>query len=174
MPTIQKADSRQQVLLGLGANVGDRWANLRRAIQDLDARREITVLTRSSVYESEPAGYADQPRFLNLVVGVETVLAPEELLAATLEIERGLGRVRSFANAPRTLDIDILFFGNRSVNTERLQVPHPHFAERPFVVVPMDEVLRHPAFQGPLWDPLRATLKTDLPRSGVWLWEEQE
>ena len=156
-----------QALIGMGANLGDREHNLDTALRLLDANSEIRLLAVSSLYESDPVGYLEQPPFLNLVAGIETTLRPEPLLDAALDIERRLGRVRTFPNAPRTLAIDLLFHSAEPLKTERLTLPHPRYTERSFVVVPLEEVLALPRFQHPQWNPLRAELKTNPNRQGL-------
>ena len=131
--------------LALGANLGDRAETLRRALVDLGDSG--TVVRVSSLYETEPVGYADQPRFLNVVALLETELDPDELLSRTAATEQAHGRQRSFANAPRTLDIDILFYDDLIVLNSNLTIPHPRLHERAFVLVPLAEIapdLRHP------------------------------
>lgn len=124
--------------LGLGANLGDRAATLRSAIGSL---AELgTIVAVSPAYETAPVGYADQPDFLNAVVIVETKLGPLDLLDATQAIENVHGRTRSFPNAPRTLDIDILFLDEKVMSTPRLTVPHPRVTERAFALVPLADV----------------------------------
>jgi 2-amino-4-hydroxy-6-hydroxymethyldihydropteridine diphosphokinase len=133
------------VYLGLGANLGDRAETLRRALGDLSKTGQVVRV--SSLYETEPVGYADQPRFLNAVALLETDLGPDELLARTSTIEQAHGRQRSFANAPRTLDIDILFYNELIIRSATLTIPHPRLPERAFVLVPLAEIapdLRHP------------------------------
>ncbi|HVB64075.1 MAG TPA: 2-amino-4-hydroxy-6-hydroxymethyldihydropteridine diphosphokinase [Nitrolancea sp.] len=131
--------------LGLGANLGDRAETLRQALGDL---RTIGQVVRvSSLYETEPVGYTDQPRFLNAVALLETTLGPHELLAQTSAIEQAHGRQRSFANAPRTLDIDILCYDDLVLDCPKLTIPHPRLQERAFMLVPLTEIapdLRHP------------------------------
>ncbi|HEX8430623.1 MAG TPA: 2-amino-4-hydroxy-6-hydroxymethyldihydropteridine diphosphokinase [Longimicrobium sp.] len=134
-----------EVLLGLGSNVGDPGRQLVAAVDALGA--VLTVTATSSVYRTEPVGFAGQPDFLNLVVVGRTALEPEALLDATQEVERVMGRVRTFRNAPRPIDIDVLAYGARIIRSERLTVPHPALAERAFVLVPLAEVApgwRHP------------------------------
>lgn len=136
---------KETLFLGLGSNVGDRARHLAAALRTLDAwgdRRRV-----SSVYETEPVGYTEQRRFLNLVASVEVALKPHEVLAWTREIEEAAGRVRSFRGAPRTLDVDILLLGERVMKTPELEVPHPRMADRAFVLVPLLELapgLREP------------------------------
>ncbi|MEJ2217499.1 MAG: 2-amino-4-hydroxy-6-hydroxymethyldihydropteridine diphosphokinase [Gemmatimonadota bacterium] len=141
--------------LGLGSNLGDRDANLARALELLDERVGIDAV--SSVYESEPVGYTAQPEFLNLVVRVRTAVAPRELLRTLQEVEHALGRERHFRNAPRVIDIDLLLYDQQILNEPGLTVPHPRMLERDFVVRPLVELepeLRHPA-EGSLAERLR-------------------
>jgi 2-amino-4-hydroxy-6-hydroxymethyldihydropteridine diphosphokinase len=134
------------VFLGLGSNLGDRAANLRAALRALRDVVELRAVSR--VYETEPVGNPDQPDFWNLVVEVDTKLDAVSLLAALKGIERALGRVPAFRNAPRTIDIDILAYGPLVVKTRELEIPHPRLHERTFVLYPLAEVapdFRHPA-----------------------------
>ena len=136
------------VFLGLGSNVGDRDTLLDRAMARL-AARGFRLTGASSRYETEPVGGPPQDWYLNMVVRGETALSPEELLAACLETERELGRVRSVANGPRTLDADILLYGDVVRSTPALTLPHPRLHERLFVLVPLCELdpeARHPLF----------------------------
>ena len=132
--------------LSLGSNLGDREANLREAIERLEAP-DVHVVRTSPVYETEPVDYTDQPWFLNLVVEAETGLLPRRLLSRINKIERTLGRVRTMAKGPRTIDIDILLYGQAVVRTAALEIPHPRMAERRFVLAPLADLapgLRHP------------------------------
>jgi 2-amino-4-hydroxy-6-hydroxymethyldihydropteridine diphosphokinase len=128
--------------LGLGANVGDRLANLEWALELLNATGGITVVKCSSIYETEPWGVKEQPRFLNAVVEVQTTLEPGALLSAGKEIEGRVGRVATVRYGPRTIDVDILLYGCLVVDwqTPDLQIPHPRMAERAFVLVPLAEI----------------------------------
>jgi len=137
---------RKLVYLGLGSNLGDRLENLRRAIEELRAAG-VAVCRGSSVYESEPVDYTAQPRFLNAVVEAETELMPRQLLHRLQRIESRLGRRRGRRRGPRTIDIDILLFGDHVMHTAALTIPHPRLAERRFVLQPLCELaggLRHP------------------------------
>jgi 2-amino-4-hydroxy-6-hydroxymethyldihydropteridine diphosphokinase len=132
--------------LSLGSNLGDREANLRAAIDRL-AAPDLRVLRTSPVYETEPLDYIAQRWFLNLVVEAETGLFPIELLSRIDKIERALGRVRTVVKGPRTIDIDILLYGQAVVRSAALEIPHPRMAERRFVLAPLADLapgLRHP------------------------------
>ena len=134
------------VYLALGSNIGDRESNLRAAIESMTSAG-ISVLRESPVYETEPVGYAAQRWFLNMVVEAETVLFPVQLLTRINKVERALGRVRTIPNGPRTIDIDILLYGNSVIRTPRLEIPHPRMHERRFVLAPLAQLapdLRHP------------------------------
>lgn len=131
--------------IGLGANLGDREATLRDAVRLL--RRLGRVSAVSSLYETAPVGYLDQPSFLNAVVGLETHASAETVLLVLQGIERAHGRRRTFPNAPRTLDLDLLLFDGRVLDEPNLTLPHPRLHERAFVMAPLAEVasrLRHP------------------------------
>ncbi len=133
------------VYLGLGSNMGNRQDNLDKALGFLSQRLRVEKV--SSVYDTEPVGNTNQPRFLNLVCQVYTRLAPKELLILAKGIESKLGRVLSQSNAPRPIDIDILFYGDQVIETPELVIPHPRLAERAFVLVPLAEIapdFRHP------------------------------
>ena len=137
------------VYLSLGSNIGDREAHLRAAIEALPACG-VNVRRVSPIYETEPVEFTAQSWFLNLVVEAETELFPLQLLACTARIERKLGRVRTVPKGPRTLDIDILFYGSAVVRSAKLEIPHPRMAERRFVLAPLADLapeLRHPVLQ---------------------------
>jgi 2-amino-4-hydroxy-6-hydroxymethyldihydropteridine diphosphokinase len=134
------------VYLGLGSNVGDREANLREALERLQAVG-VRVVRQSSLYETAPLDFRDQPWFLNAVVEVETDLFPLQLLACTQKIEHEMGRRRLTPKGPRNIDIDVLFYGRSLIETADLEVPHPRIAQRRFVLEPLAEIapeLRHP------------------------------
>ncbi len=126
--------------------MGEREEHLREALRRLETI-EVRVLRKSSVYETEPQDMHDQPWFLNLVVEIETEFFPMQLLAWTQKIERDMGRERLTPKGPRTIDIDILFYGRAVVDTPKLAIPHPRLAQRRFVLEPLGELapdLRHP------------------------------
>jgi 2-amino-4-hydroxy-6-hydroxymethyldihydropteridine diphosphokinase len=135
----------ETVYLSLGSNVGDRVQNLREAVAKI---REIgDVVAVSSLHETEPVEFTEQSWFLNCAVALTTGLAPEELMAGLLEIEREMGRERTVKKGPRTIDIDIVLFGDRIIETSELTVPHPAMHHRRFVLEPLVEIAaeaRHP------------------------------
>ena len=153
--------------IGLGANLGDRAETLRGAVRRLGALGRIVAV--SSLYETEPVGFREQPSFLNAVLALESDLAPSELLDALLAIERELGRIRTFRNAPRTLDLDILLYDGLVLDAPGLTVPHPRLHERGFVLAPLAEIapgLVHPVLRISI-----AQLLASLPdRSGIAPW----
>lgn len=126
--------------LGLGGNIGDPQAAMAEALQGLDSRDDCTVSAVSRLYKTPPWGKTDQPDFLNCCALVETSLGPEALLDVCLSVERSMKRERVERWGPRTIDIDILTFGNREMETERLALPHPRMVERAFVLVPLAEI----------------------------------
>jgi 2-amino-4-hydroxy-6-hydroxymethyldihydropteridine diphosphokinase len=126
------------IYLGLGSNVGDRESHLAHALARL--REEASLTGISSVYETDPVGVTDQPRFLNLVVRIASEREPEDLLRLVRAMEAERDRVRTFRNAPRTLDIDVLLFGDRQIRQDGLIVPHPRMNDRGFVLVPLLEL----------------------------------
>ena len=133
------------VYLGLGSNMGNRQDNLERALDLLSQRLRIGKV--SSIYDTEPIGNVNQPRFLNLVCQAYTRLTPSGLLALAKGIELKLGRALGKSNAPRPIDIDILFYSDMVIETPELVIPHPRLTERAFVLVPLDEIapdLVHP------------------------------
>ncbi len=129
-----------RVHLSLGSNLGDRELNLHRALEALEADAGVVIISVSHYYETEPVGMAEQPDFLNLAVEIETELAPLELLNAVKEIEARLGRTPSEPWGPRVMDIDIILWGQQTVMTEPLTVPHKEFRKRAFVLAPLAEI----------------------------------
>jgi 2-amino-4-hydroxy-6-hydroxymethyldihydropteridine diphosphokinase len=128
--------------VGLGANLGDREATIRRAVERLAEEPGIEVLAVSSLRETDPVGYLDQPRFLNGAVALETELAPRDLLERLLAIELELGRKRGEGPrfGPRSIDLDLLLYGGEVVDEPGLNVPHPRLAERRFALEPLHEL----------------------------------
>ena len=130
-----------RALIGLGSNVGDRLQFLQRAVKHLDETIGVQVRDVSSVYESEPVGPAAQAWFLNAVVVVDTSLSPVTLLQQTQAIERALGRETTYHWGPRTIDLDILLYGDTQVNTATLTIPHAELCQRAFVMIPLLELV---------------------------------
>ena len=126
--------------IGLGSNLADPQAQIRTALAALNAIPHTRVVRASSLYRTAPVGHADQPDFINAVARVRTELAARALLEELLAVERSRGRVRSFRNAPRTLDMDLLLFDLECIVDQDLVVPHPRMHERAFVLVPLWEV----------------------------------
>ncbi|ROQ92255.1 2-amino-4-hydroxy-6-hydroxymethyldihydropteridine diphosphokinase [Desulfosoma caldarium] len=135
------------VLIGFGANVSTRADGVegtcRDAVKALSHMKGFRTLAVSSLYQTEPIGFKDQPWFINGVVLGETILSPQELLRALLDLETMFGRVRSMRWGPRPLDLDIIFYGDRIIRTDGLVVPHPRAHERRFVLEPTAEVCPH-------------------------------
>ena len=134
--------------LGLGSNIGDRQANLVKAVELLGEVIELTQT--SSIYETDPWGYEDQRQFLNCACVGKTPLTPQALMTALKETEQVMGRQPTFSNGPRLIDIDLLFYGNAVIREPGLEIPHPRMAGRAFVLVPLAEIddkFVHPALK---------------------------
>ncbi len=135
------------IYLALGTNLGDCLVNLRMAIDSFEPK--IRVIRESSIYETPPWGYENQANFLNMVVEAETSLNPRALLAYLKKREKTLGRIQSFQNGPRLIDLDILFYDYLILEEDDLIIPHPRLHERAFVLVPLAEIageFEHPVF----------------------------
>jgi 2-amino-4-hydroxy-6-hydroxymethyldihydropteridine diphosphokinase len=126
--------------IGLGANLDDPCAQVQRAFGELARLPQSTLVAKSSLWRSAPVGYASQPEFINAVAELETGLSAEALLGELQNVESAHGRERSFPNAPRTLDLDLLLFGDEVRDSPRLTLPHPHMHERAFVLGPLVEI----------------------------------
>jgi len=128
----------EQVFLALGTNIGDREANLCNARKALAPK--VTIIRESPIYITPPWGYEDQPEFLNQVIEVRTKMGPACLLRYLKRIEKKMGRLKTFRNGPRLIDLDILFYGQRVVKRSKLNIPHPRLQERAFVLVPLSDI----------------------------------
>lgn len=134
--------------VGMGSNLNDPPRQVQRAMRELGALPHTRLVARSALYRSAPLGYFDQPDFINAVAKLETGLAPRALLDALLELERRQGRTRDFANAPRTLDLDVLLYDGLNHHEHGLTVPHPQMHLRAFVLVPLLEIAPDCAIPG--------------------------
>jgi 2-amino-4-hydroxy-6-hydroxymethyldihydropteridine diphosphokinase len=159
-----------QLYLSLGSNLGDRLANLHKAVTLLPPK--VIPLVHSSVYESEPWGYSDQPAFLNQVIKAATDLEPLVLLTFLKDTEVSIGRQVTFRFGPRIIDLDILFYDDLVLDTPTLKIPHPRIAERAFVLVPLAEIapdLPHPILRKTIHQ-----LNTDVDSSSVEMYRSVE
>jgi len=126
--------------IAMGSNQGNRARYLEQAVQQIREHDKITVEKESSIYETDPVGYTEQDKFLNMVIKVKTILDPVDLLKVLQEFERFFGRKREVRWGPRTLDLDILLYNQENIETEELIIPHPRMWERAFVFVPLMEI----------------------------------
>jgi len=129
-----------RAFVGIGANLGDPVAQVEWATAELAKLVDTRVVRTSSLYRTAPIGHTDQPDFVNAVVLVDTTLSPRALLDALLDIEQTAGRERTFQNAPRLLDLDVLLYGDQVIDSPGLAVPHPRMHERAFVLAPLVEI----------------------------------
>lgn len=155
--------------VGLGSNLGDRDANLNDALHRLSQSADVQVTARSRIYESDPMGPQDQPRFLNMACLLETCLEAHQLLQLCKSIEQQMGRKQGVRWGPRLIDLDILLFGDIQLNDNRLQLPHPGLSERAFVLLPLQELLgNHPV---PGLNTSVAELAKAVSRQGIAVWQ---
>jgi 2-amino-4-hydroxy-6-hydroxymethyldihydropteridine diphosphokinase len=134
--------------IGLGANLDDPCAQVQRAFGELARLPQSTLVAKSSLWRSAPVGYANQPEFINAVAKLETGLSADALLSELQNVESAHGRERSFPNAPRTLDLDLLLYGDEVRDSPRLMLPHPRMHERAFVLEPLVEISPEAAIPG--------------------------
>jgi 2-amino-4-hydroxy-6-hydroxymethyldihydropteridine diphosphokinase len=152
------------VYLALGSNIGEREHNLREAIGRL-GQSEVHITKISSIYETEPLDFLDQPWFLNAVLEARTELSAEQLLLTLRQIESQLGSKKAFAKGPRLIDLDILLYDQATIDTPDLQVPHPRMLQRNFVLVPLAEIA--PGMRHPSWPATAAELLSRSPDSSL-------
>lgn len=164
----RKMDQKQTVYLGLGSNLGERVTNLDSAIKAL--KPEVEVNKVSSIYQTKPWGFLDQPDFLNLVLEGFTILSPFDLLVFLKEIENEIGRKPNFRYGPRLVDIDILLYGDDFIDEKRITIPHKNMKERAFVLVPMAEIA--PGLKYPGTEEIISDLVRKVDSSGVTLYQE--
>lgn len=150
------------VYLALGTNIEPREKHLNQALRYL-GNNHIRILRRSSIYETAPVGFTDQADFLNMVIQMETDLSPLQLLDFCQNVEKELGRKRTFRFGPRTIDLDILLYNNENIDGERLIVPHPRMHERAFVLIPLHEIAPDCLISGTSIE----ELLNKLPRSDI-------
>ena len=162
-----ESNLKEIIYLSLGSNLGDREANLESVFEELPPA--IEVIVRSSIYQTEPWGFKDQPDFLNMVVQGETELSPRELLSYLKKIEKKIGRKPSFNYGPRLVDIDILFYGKKVVDEVHLTIPHKRIPERVFVLVPLMEI--DPDLRFPDSNQTISDLVSSIDTSGVSLYK---
>ncbi|MCZ0755809.1 2-amino-4-hydroxy-6-hydroxymethyldihydropteridine diphosphokinase [Anoxybacillus sp. J5B_2022] len=161
-----------QAYIALGSNIGNRLRYLHEAVKKLAEYEQILVVETSSIYETDPVGYVQQNKFLNMVVHIRTSLSPFALLEVTQKIEQELGRKREIRWGPRTLDLDILLYNHENIETERLTIPHPRMTERAFVLVPLLEIDEH--IHIPTMKRHAALLIDELSdKEGVRLWKQK-
>lgn len=160
-----------EAYLSLGTNIGDRVDYLIQALRLLMKDKKIRVAGISSIYETDPVGYADQPPFLNLVAEIHTSYEPLELLTKTQQIEVELGRIRDIRWGPRTIDLDILLYNQENIQTESLIVPHPRMVERGFVLIPLFELNPHVQIPGST-STIEQLVNQLLDKEGVRLWKQ--
>ncbi|QFK69861.1 2-amino-4-hydroxy-6-hydroxymethyldihydropteridine diphosphokinase [Pradoshia sp. D12] len=161
-----------KVYIGLGTNVGDRESNLKDAISELAAVPEIEIISLSSIYETNPVGYLEQGKFLNMVVCINTTFDAQTLLVTCMKIEQNLGRKREIRWGPRTIDLDILLYNQENIVTKNLIVPHPRMLDRAFVVIPLVEIDKDiilPNMEKPIRE-----IMDDIPeKEGVRIWKRK-
>ncbi|WP_179223930.1 2-amino-4-hydroxy-6-hydroxymethyldihydropteridine diphosphokinase [Paenibacillus tyrfis] len=169
---MQPAEACERAYIGLGSNIGDRERFMTEAVRLLQEHLLIRVTGQSSLYETDPVGNTDQAPFLNMAIEVTTTLSPEQLLEQLMDTEQQLGRVRDIRWGPRTIDLDMLMYGDVRRQLPELTLPHPRMHERAFVLIPLIEVLE--LHHQPQAAPLRAFLERAEGKEGVTLWKKMQ
>lgn len=170
--TAEERERSIAAYVALGSNINNREQYLQDAITALNQESGILVTGLSSIYETEPVGYVDQSAFLNMVVQIQTVIPAEDLLTKLLAIENRLGRKRDVRWGPRTIDLDLLLYGDEQLTTPDLIIPHPRMHERAFVLVPLSEVLYER--QDAAFEFISANLEKLEGKEGVVLWKKAQ
>ncbi|QCR30778.1 2-amino-4-hydroxy-6-hydroxymethyldihydropteridine diphosphokinase [Lysinibacillus sp. SGAir0095] len=159
-----------KVYLSIGTNIGDREQNLKLALQQLEGKTDVSVKAISSIYETAPVGYVDQPAFLNIALLIETSHSALEMLQICQFVENELGRVREIRWGPRIIDLDILLYNNDNIEVENLIVPHPRMFERAFVLVPLLEIAD--GYESPQLEMAKFSLESmNLVAEGITKWK---
>lgn len=159
--------------ISLGSNMGDRLSHLKDALDELHKDKRISIKKISSIYETDPVGYTNQGKFLNIVAKLETEYEAEQLLRKCLQVELQLGRERKIRWGPRTVDLDILLYNQDNIETDDLSVPHPRMHERAFVIIPLLEI--EPNIELPAMKlPLQKVLEHIPDKEGVRLWKKKD
>ncbi len=159
----------REAYIGLGSNLGDRERFLTDAVRRLNEHASVRVTRCSSIYETSPVGYVEQPAFLNMAVAVETSLTPEQLLVVQLGIEQRLGRTRTVRWGPRTIDLDMLLYDRLERHSPNLELPHPRMFERAFVLIPLLEIMHSNSMS--VIESIKASLEKLDEKDEVKLWK---
>lgn len=156
--------------VSLGSNIGEREQTLQDAIMRLHRLDEVEVIASSSMYETEPVGYTEQPAFINMALALATTLPPQQLLEAMLAVEKRLGRVRYFQNGPRTIDLDLLMYDDVRMESADLTLPHPRMFERSFVLIPLVELME--SIKAEERFAIATLMQASEGKEGVTLWKK--
>ncbi len=159
--------------IGLGTNLGDRESYLMNAIEELSSHPSNRITAVSSIYETDPWGYEEQGKFLNMVICLQTELSPQDLLACCMYVEKKLGRKREIRWGPRTIDLDILLYNQENIVTENLVIPHPRIMERAFVAIPLVELDKDITLPN-MDKPVREVMDDIPDKKGVRVWKQKD
>jgi 2-amino-4-hydroxy-6-hydroxymethyldihydropteridine diphosphokinase len=164
-------ENLHEAYIALGSNIGDREKNLRAALKKIDVSGGLRITGISNLYETEPVGYREQGRFLNMACKITTSMEPLTLLSLLQKIEDELGRKRTVHWGPRTIDLDILLFDNRKIISAVLTIPHPRMFERAFVLAPLRDVFLQAEFDG---NSINQLIEKCGDRAGLTLYKRKE